>query len=479
VAEVTGPDLSRSRRVHVIGAGGSGMSAIGTVLVAMGHRVTGSDTADSSYLRHLRELGAQVTVGHDPATAATAEVVVRSTAIPDDDPDVISARAAGRTVWRRADVLAAICRLKRTLAVSGTHGKTTTSSMLAITLRRLGWQPSMIVGGEIAGFGPGAAWAPDGDWFVVEADESDGTFIELGAEAVIVTSVEADHLEHYGGLGGLEAAFDRFVVEPPGPALVCADDPGAIRLAETRRAAGRRPTTYGASSGSDLRVSDIELARGSAMFTVTVVDGAALGRPDLTGSSGRVELAVPGRHNVLNAAGVIALVTSLGGEWPATLEAIGAYRGVGRRFEDRGQVQGVSFVDGYDHLPTEVAAAIATAVSGGWSRIVAVFQPHRYSRTEALWADFADAFEGADVVVITGIYAAGEAPRPGVTGDLIADAVRRAHPEADVRYAGGLDEAGALVTTILRPGDLCLTLGAGDITTLADRIQKQMNERAR
>jgi UDP-N-acetylmuramate--alanine ligase len=453
------PEVDGSRRIHVIGAGGSGMSAIATVLAAMGHRVSGSDAADSPALRHLGELGIAVQAGHAPELAAGADMVVRSTAVPDGDPEVVAARGRGVPVWRRADMLAAICRRKRTVAVSGTHGKTTTSSMLAVALAELGWHPSLIVGGDIAGIGPGARWDPEGEIFVVEADESDGTFVELGAEAVVVTSVEPDHLEFYGGLPGLEAAFERFVGEAPGPAVVCADDPGAARLAAAARP--RPVTTYGLAEGSGYRIGEVERGRHGSRFVVT---GPGRRR-------GPVELAVPGLHNVRNATAVIAAADALGAPWPDVLEAVGRFQGVGRRFEFRGEAGGVSFVDGYDHLPTEVAAAIATARDGGWDRVVTVFQPHRYSRTQALWADFADAFVGADELVVTGVYAAGEAPREGVTGELIADAVRRAHPDMAVHYAADLGSAASLAASLLRPGDVCLTLGAGDVTTLPPRIQ--------
>ena len=463
MAEPAGPSLDpvTPRRVHVLGVGGAGMSAIATVLAEMGHRVSGSDLADTPVLRRLADRGVDVVAGHDPARATAAEVVVRSTAVPDDDPEVVAARAAGVTVWRRADVLAAICAQRRTIAVSGTHGKTTTSSMLAVTLDALGWHPSMIIGGDIAGMGPGARWDPAGEWFVVEADESDGTFVQLGAEAVVVTSVEADHLEFYGGLAGLEAAFDRFVADAPGPAVLCGDDPGAARLAGPRLAPARpAPLTYGTTAGSDLHISDVHLERSRAGFRLT----------DRTGRTGEVQLAVPGLHNVRNATAVVAVAVALGAPWAATLEAVGRYRGVARRFESRGSAGGVDFVDGYDHLPTEVAAAVATARTGGWNRVVVIFQPHRYSRTESLWAEFADCFAGADLTVVTGIYPAGEAPRRGVTGRLIADAVTRAHPEADVRYVEDLDAAVGTAAEVLRPGDVCLTLGAGDITTIPDRI---------
>ena len=458
------PDLAGTRRVHVIGAGGAGMSAIATVLLAMGHHVTGSDAADSKALRRLADLGATVAVGHAPELLAGADVVVRSTAVPDSDPEVAAAATAGVRVWRRAEVLAAICALSRTAAVSGTHGKTTTSSMLSVAMQALGWHPSMIVGGDITGIGPGARWDPAGQWFVVEADESDGTFVELGAEAVLVTSVEADHLEFYGGMAGLEDAFARFVRDAPGPAVVCADDPGAARLAGTPGRAGPPVLTYGTAEDAAVRITDVELGRTGAAFRLSSADGR----------HGRVRLAVPGLHNVRNATAVVTLLGALGAEWPAALEAVGEYRGVGRRFEWRGETAGVSFVDGYDHLPTEVAAAIATARSGGWPRVVVVFQPHRYSRTEALWRDFGGAFSGADVVVITGIYPAGEAPRAGVSGELVYRAVRDARPGTELHYCADLEAAAELVPGLLRPGDLCLTLGAGDITTLPDRLQERL-----
>ena len=457
------PDLSRPRRVHVIGAGGSGMSAIATVLLAMGHRVSGSDAAGSRALSRLAEQGAEVRVGHAPDLLADAEIVVRSTAVPDTDPEVAQARSAGMTVWRRADVLAAICAVTRTAAVSGTHGKTTTSAMLAVTMRDLGWHPSMIVGGDIAGVGSGAHWDPAGEWFVVEADESDGTFVELGAEAAVVTSVEPDHLEFYGGMGGLEAAFERFVREPAGPVVVCADDPGAAHLAGVAGRSGPPVLTYGTTDTADMRITEVELGRGAAGFRLTGLGGDV-----------PVRLAVPGLHNVRNAAAVVTLAVSLGAAFADAAEAVGSYQGVGRRFESRGETAGVSFVDGYDHLPTEVAAAIATARSGGWSRVIVVFQPHRYSRTQALWRDFGAAFAGADVVVITGIYAAGEAPRPGVSGELIYRAVRDAGQVGELHYVPDLDAAEALLPGLLRPGDLCLTLGAGDVTTLPDRLKARL-----
>jgi UDP-N-acetylmuramate--alanine ligase len=445
------------------------MSAIATVLAAMGHRVSGSDAAASRTLEHLADLGVEVHTGHDPAWVQGVEVVARSTAVADENPEVVAARRAGLPILRRADILAAICAERRTLAVSGTHGKTTTSAMLAVTLDRLGWHPSMIVGGEIVGLGGGARWDPDGSWFVVEADESDGTFVELGAEAVVVTSVEADHLEFYGSMEGLEAAFERFVREATGPAVLCADDPGARRLGPARSrstppTSGGPVLTYGTSADADFRIANVSLERFGASFSLRSPAGERVG----------VKLSVPGLHNVRNASGVIATAVALGAGMGEAAAAVGAFGGVGRRFENRGPEAGIDFVDGYDHLPTEVAAAIATARSGGWDRVVVTFQPHRYSRTAALWQDFADAFVGADVVVLTGIYPAGEAPRPGVSGRMVHDAVARAHPEAEIHYAEDLDAAAELLCSLLRPGDVCLSLGAGDVTTLSDRVKARL-----
>jgi UDP-N-acetylmuramate--alanine ligase len=333
--------------------------------------------------------------------------------------------------------------------------------MLALLLREAGLHPSMIVGGDIAGLGSGAAWDAEGEWFVVEADESDGTFVELGAEAVVVTSVEPDHLDYYGSEAAMRQAFDRFVAQARGPAVVCADDPGALALAGVARRPGSPATvTYGTSGTADVRVSDVELGRADASFALWV-EGAP---------AGSVSLAVPGLHNVRNAAAAMTMANALGVAWDSAAAAIGLYRGVARRFELRGERDGITFVDDYGHLPSEVAAAIAAARAGGWARIVVVFQPHRYSRTEALWRDFADSFEGADVVVVTDVYPAGEAPRPGVSGELIFAAIRDSHPDADVRYIPTLDAVAHEMARLLVAGDLCLSLGAGDVSKLPDRL---------
>lgn len=460
------PDLSKPRRVHIVGVAGAGMSAIATVLAQMGHQVTGSDLAGGPVMARLEALGIQVHVGHLPAMAAAADFVAVSSAVPDNDAEVLEARRRGLAVWARSAVLAAICRQRRTAAVSGSHGKTTTSSMLAVILREAGWHPSMIIGGDIAGVGQGAAWDTAGEWMVVEADESDRTFIQLDAEAVAVTSVGSDHLDYYGTREELDRAFIRFIAEAPGPAVVCVDDAGARSVIRSiGPVAERRLVTYGASPNAAVRIDGVELLGDRATF---YLEEKGVRR-------GRVSLAVPGLHNVLNATAALALATTMGVPWDEAVHGLSAYRGVGRRFETRGTVDGVTFVDDYAHNPEKVAAALATARVGLPSRVVAVFQPHRFSRTEALWREFGPSLSDADVLIVTGIYAAGEPPRPGISGQLIAQAVRDARPGADVRYAETLDEAELILREELRAGDLCITLGAGDVTGLASRFLKSGN----
>jgi UDP-N-acetylmuramate--alanine ligase len=462
------PDLSRRRGVHIVGIGGAGMSAIATVLLAMGHRVSGSDAAQSDRLRRLAQAGAEVHVGHDARWLGDADVVAVSTAIPPENTEVAEAGRRGLRVWRRAELLAAICRQRRTVAVAGTHGKTTTSAMLAVILRHAGARPSYIVGGDLIGPASGAAWDPDGEWLVVEADESDGTFLELGAEAVVVTSVEPDHLDFYGDLANLRGAFLRFAAAAPGPRVLCADEPGAMALATSLAPPDPRSgeigstdavTTYGIGTTAMVRIEDLALGGAGVAFSLRKA-----GRRVAT-----VWLRALGLHNVRNATAALTMAQALGVPWADGAAALRHYGGVARRLERRGERHGITYVDDYGHLPGEVTSVLA-AVAGRWDRVVAVFQPHRYSRTEALWPDFADAFGKADVVVLTDVYPAGEPVRPGVSGRLIADAVQGAHPDIELHYAPTLDDAAAVLQRILRPGDLCLTLGAGDLTTLPDRF---------
>ncbi len=450
-------DLTTPRRVHVVGVGGSGMGPIATILVAMGHTVSGSDLAASPRLDRLRSLGVTVHVGHAAEHVAGVDVVVVSTAVASDNAEVVAARAAGIPVARRAEALAALCAVRRALAVSGTHGKTTTTAMLAVVLREAGLRPSFLVGAEVTGLGESATW-DEGEWFVVEADESDGTFLELGADAVIVTSVEPDHLEHYGSFDALRDAFARFVVSAPGPKVVCVDDPVAAELPEVAGAGDC--LTYGTAAAARYRIVDPELGGRRSAFTLEG-DGERLGR---------IELGVPGLHNVSDAAAAAVAAMAIGVPFDAAVRGLGRFSGVARRFEWRGEAGGVTFVDSYDHLPTEVRAALAAARAGGWRRVVCVFQPHRYTRTAALAGEFASAFDEADVLAVTDVYAAGQQPLPGVTGKLIVDAVLDARPHRRVAWLPGRPELLAWLRSELRPGDLCLTLGAGDLTTVPDQV---------
>ena len=448
-------DLSRPLVVHIVAIGGTGMSAIAEVLHAMGHRVSGTDLRASTTLSRLGGLGVTVGVGHDPRLVpADVDVVAISTAVPDSNPEVVAARRRGVPVLSRSEVLTAITRLRRTVAVAGTHGKTTTSGLLAAALTSAGLDPSFVVGGTLTGLGTGARWA-GGGWLVVEADESDGTFLDLSAEVALVTSVEADHIEHYGDFDHEVDAFRRFLAGARGGCVVCADDPVAASLGAAVGA-----VTYGFDPGADLRVAGYVGGRAGSVFRL-VDRGAELGE---------VRLALAGRHNARNAAGAMAAALAVGAPADGALAGIDGFTGIGRRSQIRGERDGVTFVDDFAHLPGEVAPALAAARDGSWDRIVCVFQPHRYSRTEALWADFADAFVDADVLAVTELYPAGEAPRPGVSGRLVADAVRSAHPSARVEW---LPDRAGLVSFLkreLRPGDLCLTLGAGDLPTLPDEL---------
>ncbi|MGH9281242.1 MAG: UDP-N-acetylmuramate--L-alanine ligase, partial [Acidimicrobiales bacterium] len=409
-------DLGTPQRVHLVGVGGAGLNAMAEVLVAMGHTVSGSDATPSPVLDRLRDGGVVVHVGHDAAQIDGAGVVAASTAIPPDNPEVVAARAAGVPVLRRADLLAAMCALRRTVGVAGTHGKTTTSAMLATILLAAVPDTSFVVGGDLVALGSGAQWR-DGDWFVVEADESDGTFLQLPVEVAVVTSVEPDHLEHWGSFDALVDGFGRFLTAARAQ-VVCGDDESAAALARRFALA-----TYGFGPDNATRLSGYAGTRGGCRFTVAH-EGRAV----------EVVLPVPGRYNARNATAALLAASILGVPVAEGAAALGGYRGVARRAHVRGERDGVTYVDDYAHLPGEVSAALAAAGEGGWRRVVCAFQPHRYSRTEALWRDFAHAFDGADVLAVTEVYPAGEPPRPGVTGKLIVDAVLEATPHRRVAW---------------------------------------------
>jgi UDP-N-acetylmuramate--alanine ligase len=436
------------------------MSAIGEILLAMGHVVSGSDAVPSAALDRLTAAGARTWVGHEPGLMAGTDLLAVSTAVPSDDPEVAAARVAGVPVARRAEVMAALCARRRTVAVGGAHGKTSTTAMLATILDVAGrddgrWSPSFLVGGLVSGLGTGAAWGP-GEWLVVEADESDGTFLELGAEAVVVTNVEPDHLDHWGTFEALVEGYRRFVASAPGSRVVCADDAGALAVAEAVGGC----VTYGFAPGASVPLDRAEAVDGGTRFRLRHRDETvALWTP------------APGLHNARNAAAAAVMALELGVGAQLVAAGVAAFAGVARRFERRGEAGGVTFVDSYDHLPAEVASVLAAARAGGWQRVVCVFQPHRPTRIRDLWRDFADAFVDADVLAITDVYVPeGQAGIPGVSGHLVVDAVTAAHPEVPVAWLPTRAELRSWLVDELRPGDLCLTLNAGDLTTLPDEL---------
>ena len=451
-------DLSEPRRIHVVGVGGPGMNPIAAVLTAQGHEVSGSDMKDSSGLGRLRALGVDVTVGHDPSLIDDVDVVVRSTAIPDRNIELVAASDRGVPIARRAGVLHGISQLRRTIAVAGTHGKTTSSSMLSLAMVEADLFPSFIVGGDLNEIGSGSVWDTNGEWFVVEADESDGTFLHLDPEIAVVTNVERDHLEFHGSFDNLLDAFRRFLRGATRQRVVCCDDEWAAALGAEVGA-----VTFGTAEGADYRIVDVVHHHTSTSFAIEI-DGEP---------TDSVELPIPGLYNVRNAVAAFVAGHLAGGEPQKLLNALGRFAGVARRFEFRGEADGITFVDDYAHLATEVAEAISAARSGDWRRVVAVFQPHRYSRTADVWEDFADAFVQADLTVLTDIYPAGEPVRPGITGMLLVDGVLGAHPWSEVAYLPTRDQLRRHLVMTLSPGDLCLTMGAGDLTSLARRADRR------
>lgn len=449
-------DLSERKRLHVVGVGGPGMSAIAIVLAEMGHDVSGSDLRERPVLDRLRAGGVTVHVGHDRAVVQGCDAVTASTAVPDRNVELDESRRLGITTLRRAGMLASICAQARSLAVAGTHGKTTTTSMLMMILAEAGLRPSFVIGGDVTDTGTGAQWT-GGEWLVVEADESDGTHLELPLHGTILTNVEVDHLDHYGTFAEIERSFDRYLGQIAGPKVVAADDPVCRRLAADHGA-----VTYGTAVDADVRAVDVESVRGSFRFGV-VRHGEHLGT---------VELPLRGIHNVRNATGALAMAMEVGVSFEDAAAALARFGGVARRFDIRGVSGGATLVDDYAHLPSEIAAVLAAArASGdGWRRVVAVFQPNRFNRMAVMWPDYADAFTGADVVVLTDIFASGTEPIPGVTGKLVVNAVLDAHPHTRVVWLPRRQDLVDFVAGELRDGDVCISMGCGDIASFPSEV---------
>lgn len=456
-AELRPADLGR---VHLVGVGGAGMSAVAALLAARGVAVSGSDAADGPVLPALRDAGVDVHVGHDAALVDGVDTVVISSAVRESNPELARARELGLRVLHRSEALASLMIDRDAVAVAGAHGKTTTSAMIATALLHAGADPSFAIGGTVfSADGPlGGGRDGAGPAFVAEADESDGSFLAYAPLVAVVTNVEPDHLDHYGSPEAFEDAFVAFAdrIRAGGALVACADDPGAARLVErVQESLARRGVTvvtYGRSPDADVRVGDLVPDGDRWAFGLTAGDERTT-----------VRLASPGAHNALNAAAAWAAVRRLG--LPDAAEGLAAFRGTGRRFEDRGTAGGVRVVDDYAHHPTEVAAILRAARSVvGDGRVLVLFQPHLFSRTRTFATEFGAAFDLADVVVVTDVYAAREDPDPTVTGALIVD---RVPTPGKATFVADKLAAARTLAAAARPGDLLLTVGAGDVTLLA------------
>jgi len=447
--------------IHFVGIGGIGMSGIAEVLINLGYTVQGSDASDSANVKRLRDKGASVAVGHAAENLGFAEVVVVSTAIKRDNPELAAARARRLPVVRRAEMLAELMRLKRCVAIAGTHGKTTTTSMVATLLDAGGFDPTVINGGIINAYGTNARLGA-GDWMVVEADESDGTFLKLPADVAIVTNIDPEHLDHFGTFEAIEAAFESFVTNLPfyGFAVMCIDHPAVQTL--VGRIEDRRVVTYGENPQADARLVDLSPQGGGSQFSVAFRERDGHATHEIAG----LALPMPGRHNALNATAAIAVARELGILDDQIRRGLAGFGGVKRRFTRTGEWNGVAIFDDYGHHPVEIAAVLKAARESTNGKVIAVMQPHRYTRLAALFDQFCTCFNDADAVIIAHVYAAGEAPIPGADRDTLVAGLRaRGH-----RRVATLDDAAQLagmVRDIARPGDYVVLLGAGNITQWA------------
>lgn len=450
-------DLSTPHRLHVIGAAGPGMSAIAIALAQMGHNVSGVDLRERQILDRLRAAGVIVHIGHSRSHVVGCDAVTSSTAIPADLNEIDEARKLGVTVLSRAGMLASICAQAKSLGVAGTHGKTTTTSMLMLMLAEADLRPSFVIGGDVRDMGTGAHWT-GGEWFVVEADESDGTHLELPLHGTILSNIDVDHLDHYGSIDEIEHSFDRYLSQVPGPKVVCIDGERAARVAQHHPDA----ITYGLDEAADVRAVNLRPDHGSFHFDIER-DGEVLAS---------VHLPLRGEHNVVNATGALAMAVAIGVDPAVAAEALSRFGGVARRFDVRGQHGGATFVDDYAHLPTEISAVLRAARDSGddWQRIVAVFQPNRYNRMAEIWRDYGDAFTAADLIVLTDIYPSGTQPIPGVTGKLVVNAVLDEHPDAHVVWLPRRDDLVSYLASHVGDNDVCISMGCGDIASLPDEV---------
>jgi len=463
------------KRVHFVGIGGIGMSGIAEVLLTLGYQVSGSDLKASGVTRSLEKLGARVHIGHSASNLAEADVVVKSSAVRPDNPEVLAASRRGIPVIPRAEMLAELMRMKQGIAVAGTHGKTTTTSMLATVLQAAGLDPTVVIGGKLASLGSNARLG-QGDILVAEADESDGSFLLLSPTLAVVTNVDPEHLDHYGRFSAVQDAFVAFMNRVPfyGMTAVCLDHPVVRELLPR---VTRRVVTYGESEGAQIRAEEIAPERRGCAFTVLRA-GQALGR---------IRLGMPGRHNAINALAVVAVGQELELPFAVVAKALEGFRGVHRRFEVKGTFAGITVVDDYGHHPAEISATLAAAAD--WrgqgseeerqGRIIAVFQPHRYTRTRDLRDQFARAFFSADLLLLTEIYAASEEPIPGISGQSLFEAVasQREPRGLPTWFAAGRETIAERLLPELRRGDLVVTMGAGNVWEAGEQLIARLREK--
>jgi UDP-N-acetylmuramate--alanine ligase len=454
--------------IHFVGIGGIGMSGIAEVLINLGYSVQGSDASDNANVKRLREHGAKVFVGHDAAHLGEAAVVVVSSAIRRDNPELSAARARRIPVVRRAEMLAELMRLKQCVAIAGTHGKTTTTSLVATLLDAAGFDPTVINGGIINAYGANAKLGA-GDWMVVEADESDGTFLKLPADVAIVTNIDPEHLDHFKTFEAIKDAFFDFIENLPfyGFAVMCLDHPTVQEL--VGRVEDRRVVTYGENPQADVRLLDVELAGGVTGFSVLIRDR----KSGATTLIDKLALPMPGHHNALNATAAIAVAHELKVPAAVIRKAIAAFGGVKRRFTRTGDWNGVAIFDDYGHHPVEIAAVLRAARAAASGKVIAVVQPHRYTRLQSLFDAFAACFNDADAVIVADVYPAGEPPIAGVDKQALAVAIN-AHGHRCALVLPSPDKLAGIVRELAKPGDYVVLLGAGSITQWAYALPAEL-----
>jgi UDP-N-acetylmuramate--alanine ligase len=446
------PDYSQSvpkdlGHVHFIGIGGSGMSGIARLLIKSGHKVTGSDVRESGNIEELRKLGAVIAIGHDAANLGDANTVVVTSALWPTNPEYVLAQEKGLPILHRSQALKYLTTGKKLISVAGAHGKTTSTGMVVTGLRNLNQDPSFVNGGVIAAYGASSAYG-ESELFVIEADESDGSFLHYETAVALITNVDPDHLDHYGTLENFEKEFARFASAASDFVAISSDDPGAVRV--TKLISDKRIITFGLSPEADVRIVNLDASTAQVSFDLAFQGGVY-----------SATLLVPGKHNAINAAGAFAVLVGLGFDPKGSLEAIAGFAGTERRFELHGEVRGVKVYDDFAHHPTEVLAALSAARAVvGSGRLITVFQPHLYSRTRLFAKEFAQALELSDQVVVLDIYAAREDPEPGVTGALIADKFK---DQSRMHYVPLWDDVPATVAKIAQEGDFVITMGCGDV----------------